>query len=130
MAESRGRIRFALLAQSAIQHDSVFSMLGAGWTRLQTPLLPQIIGLTAVAQADDVPDGGLIVVDVLAPDGEKLATSETLVIVTPGPANVTALLIQLPIEIRDEGRYKVRFSGSVEDWQIDFTIGLVTSGRQ
>ncbi len=118
------------MAQSAIQHDSVFSMLGAGWTRLQTPLLPQIIGLTAVAQADDVPDGGLIVVDVLAPDGEKLATSETLVIVTPGPANVTALLIQLPIEIRDEGRYKVRFSGSVEDWQIDFTIGLVTSGRQ
>lgn len=124
-ANNGGRIRFAILAQHAIEHAGLFSMLGAGWTRIDASSLPAPTVITVVAQAEAVPDNGIIVAEVVGPDGAVLARTETIVVVRDGPPPVTtALNLSFPLELRVPGRHTVRFSGSVDEHGIDFEVGV------
>ncbi|MEO6126101.1 MAG: hypothetical protein ABIR32_20575 [Ilumatobacteraceae bacterium] len=120
-----GQIRFAVLAQHAIEHSGLFSMLGAGWTRIDASSLPAPTLITVVAQAEAVPDNGIIVAEVVGPDEVVLARTETIVVVRDGPPPVTtALNLSFPVELRTPGRHTVRFSGSVAEHGINFEVGV------
>ncbi len=100
-------------------------MLGAGWTRIDASGLPAPTMITVAAQAEAVPDNGIIVAEVIDPEGAVLARTETIVVVRDGPPPVTtALLLSFPLELRVEGRHAVRFTGSVHEHRIDFEVGL------
>jgi hypothetical protein len=127
-SDGNGRIRFAILAQHAIEHSGLFSMLGAGWTRIDASSLPAPTVINVVAQAEGVPDNGIIVAEVVDPEGGILARTETIVVVRSGPPPVTtALNLSFPLELRSAGRHVVRFRGSVAEHGIDFEVGV---GRQ
>ncbi|HRD99972.1 MAG TPA: hypothetical protein PLV68_01665 [Ilumatobacteraceae bacterium] len=120
-----GRIRFAVLVQHAIEHSGLFSVLGAGWTRVDASTLPALTTINVVAQAEAVPDNGVIITEVVGPDDVVLARSETIVVVRDGPPPVTtALNLSFPVELRAAGRHIVRFGGSVEAHGIDFAVGV------
>jgi len=118
-------MRFAILAQHAIEHSGLFSMLGAGWTRIDASALPAPTVISVVAQAESVPDNGIIVAEVVGPEGVVLARTETIVVVRDGPPPVTtALNLTFPVELRVAGRHTVRFTGSVAEHGIDFEVGV------
>lgn len=124
-ANQVGQIRFAVLAQHAIEHAGLFSMLGAGWTRIDASSLPAPTVITVVAQAEAVPDNGIVVAEVVGPDGAVLARTETIVVVRDGPPPVTtALNLSFPVELRTAGRHTVRFTGSVAEHGINFEVGV------
>lgn len=78
----------------------------------------------SVIKAEAVPDGHVVEVTVLAPDGEALAGSSTLVLVPENrePPVTTLLELMVPVVLPTEGRYVVRFSGAVEPHEIDFYV--------
>ena len=124
-ASAQGHVRFAVLAQHAIEHAGLFSMLGAGWTRIDASSLPAPTVINVVAQAEAVPDNGIIVAEVVGPDGNTLARTETIVVVRDGPPPVTtALNLSFPVELRTAGRHQVRFTGSVAEHGIEFEVGV------
>ena len=100
-------------------------MLGAGWTRIDASSLPTSTLICVVAQAERVPDNGIIVAEVLDPDCVVLARTETIVVVRDGPPPVTtALNLTFPIELRAPGRHTIRFTGSVAEHGIEFEVGI------
>lgn len=120
-----GRVRFALLAQHAIEADGLLSILNAGWTRLDVLEFPAGVALTMVAQAQDVPNHGVIETIVVDPDNEVMATVSTLVEnpeIVPRPPLTTIVNVTIPLVLRQPGRYVVRIQGSVEPIEIDFLV--------
>jgi hypothetical protein len=121
-----GHIRYALLAQHVVDHGGLVSMLNAGWTRLEMPL-PGPALVTIVAQAAAVDAGGVIMCEIVAPSGDVLASTSSLVTgLTVPPDGLSAvtipMVLTIPMMISESGCHKVRFSGAVEHHEVDFWV--------